>query len=211
MPRKPIIRSNEHFYHLTGRSNNKDFFELPLETVWEIMTGQLGKLQKQFNLHITAFVLMSNHFHLLMLTPDEDIDWVMFYFMKDTTKLMQKELGRINRIYGSRYKGCLVDNQHYLLSAYKYIYLNPIRAGLVNRAQDYKFTTLNTSLNLPFNLEEIVPLTLQSPNRELECRWINETFLPDENSSIKQGLSKSKFSYPKIGSNRKQKKPEHNL
>ena len=211
MPRKPIIRSNEHYYHLIGRSNNKDFFDLPLDEVWEILSSQLGKLQKQFQLKIAAFVLMSNHFHLIMLTPEADIDWVMFYFMKDTTKLINKRSGRINRVYGSRYKGCLIDNQHYLLSAYKYIYLNPVRAGLANRAQNYKFSTLNISTKLPFSVEEIVPLTLQSRNRELECRWINETFTSDEISSIKTGLSKSKFSYKKSESNRKVILPDHKI
>lgn len=211
MPRKPIIRSNEHYYHLVARSNNKDFFELPLETVWMIMTTQLDKLQKQFNLKISAFVLMNNHFHLLMLTPEEDIDWVMFYFQKDTTKSMQHHLGRINRIYGSRYRGCLIENQHYLLSAYKYIYLNPVRAGLVQRAEEYKFSTLSNSVALPFKLEEIVPLALQSRNRELESRWINETFTSEESSSIKTGLSKSKFSYKKMRSTQKLIQPSLNI
>ncbi len=197
MPRKPIVRSNEHYYHLVGRSNNKEFFDLPLEQVWQILSGQLGKLQKQFDLKIAAFVLMNNHFHLLMLTPHEDIDWVMFYFMKDTTKLINKKSGRINRVYGSRYRGCLIDNQHYLLSAYKYIYQNPIRAGLSERAQDYQFSTLNTHTFLPFTLEQIVPLALQSRNKELECRWINETFTVEENSSIRSGLTKPTFSYQK--------------
>ena len=197
MPRKSIIRSNEHYYHLTGRSNNKDFFELPLEDVWQILCDLLGKLQKQFDLKIAAFVLMNNHFHLLMLTPEEDIDWVMFYFMKDSTKIINKHAGRINRVYGSRYRGCLIDNQQYLLSAYKYIYQNPVRAGLTERAQDYKFSTLNTSNFLPFKIEEIVPLTLQSHNKVLESRWINESFTADENSSILSGLSKPKFAIKK--------------
>lgn len=208
MPRRPIIRSNEHYYHLSGRSNNKEFFDLPLDNVWQILSAQLGKLQKKFDLKIAAFVLMNNHFHLLMLTPQEDIDWVMFYFMKDTTKIINKQSGRINRVYGSRYRGCLVENQHYLLNAYKYIYQNPIRAGLSQRAQDYKFSTLNTSILLPFNLEEIVPLSLQSRNKELESRWINETFTADENSSIRSGLSKPKFQYKKHRTRKIEIKPD---
>jgi len=208
MPRRPIIRSNENFYHLVGRSNNKEFFDLPLENVWQILTGQLGKLQKQFDLKIAAFVLMNNHFHLLMLTPQEDIDWVMFYFMKDTTKIINKHSGRINRVYGSRYRGCLIDNQHYLLSAYKYIYQNPIRAQLIERAQDYKYSTLNPSIFLPFKIEEVTPLSLQSPNKELESRWINETFTADENSSIRSGLTKPKFSYKKHRTRKIEIKPD---
>ena len=204
MPRKPIIRSNEHYYHLVARANNKDFFSLPLPVVWHLMTSELAKIQNQFDLKISAFVLMNNHFHLLMMTPNKDIDWVMFYFMKDTTKKMQKELGRINRIYGSRYRGCLIENQHYLLNVYKYIYLNPIRAGLVERAELYQFSTLNSSISYPFKLDPIVPLSLQSHNRELEYRWINETFSLEESSSISTGLSRTEFCYSKNRTNRKE-------
>lgn len=211
MPRKSIIRSNEHYYHLIGRSNNKEFFELPLDEVWLILCGLLGNLQKKFDLKIAAFVLMNNHFHLLMLTPKEDIDWVMFYFMKDSTKIINKHAGRINRVYGSRYRGCLIDNQQYLLSAYKYIYQNPIRAGLTEKAQDYKFSTLNTSIYLPFTIEEIVPLTLQSQNKVLESRWINESFTADENSSIRSGLTKPKFAYKKHRSRKVEIKPTFNF
>lgn len=211
MPRKPIIRSNEHYYHLVARSNNKDFFSLPLSVVWHLMTNELSKLQEKFDLRISAFVLMNNHFHLLMMTPDKDIDWVMFYFMKDTTKKMQRELGRINRIYGSRYRGCLIENQHYLMNVYKYIYLNPIRAGLAARAEQYQFSTLNNNLNLPFKLDPVVPLSLQSHNRELECRWINETFSLEESSSIKTGLSKTEFCYSKNKTNRKEIVPRFNF
>lgn len=199
MARKPIIRSNEHYYHLTARANGKDFYELPLDVVWEIMTARLGLLQKEYNLKIGAFVLMNNHFHLLLLTPKVDIDRVMYFFMKKTTLEMQKQTGRINKIFGGRYKGCLIEDLYYLLNAYKYICLNPVRANLVKQAQDYEFSTLNSSTFeiLPFKVEEFVPLSLQARNRELEYRWINETFTPEETKSIKTGLSKSKFSFQK--------------
>jgi putative transposase len=87
-------------------------------------------------------------------------------------------------------------------------YKNPIRAGLSQRAQDYKYSTLNTSISLPFNIEEIVPLTLQSRNKELETCWLNETFSEEENSSIRSGLSKPKFSYKKHRSRKIEIKPD---
>lgn len=213
MARKPIIRSNEHFYHLAARSNNKEFFELPLETVWNIMTSNLGLLQKEFDLKIPAFVLMNNHFHLLMLTPKEDIDRVMYFFMKRTTLAMQKHCGRINKIFGGRYKGCLIDNQFYLLNAYKYIYQNPLKEGLVGRAEEYRFSTLNPNVIqfLPFKKDEIVPLSLQSSCGLLESRWINETFSVEEASSIKHGLSRSQFALKRSRNTNKQISPKNNI
>jgi hypothetical protein len=50
MPRKPIIRSNEHYYHITGRANNKEHFYLPTDVVWGIMLKKLKKLQKENDL-----------------------------------------------------------------------------------------------------------------------------------------------------------------
>lgn len=208
MPRKPIIRSNQYYYHLVAQTNNKDFFGLRMEIVWAIMTSKLSSLQKEYDLKIAAFVLMNNHFHLLMLTPKENIDRVMYFFMKDTTKMMQSKLGRVNRIYSGRYKGCLIEKQNYLLNAYKYVYQNPLRAGIAKRAEDYAYSTLNSnSTRHNLKIEEIVPLTLQSKNRILESRWINETFTQVEASSIKKGLSRTKFTYSKEKSARKEIRP----
>lgn len=173
------------------------------------MTSNLGKLQKEFDLKISAFVLMNNHFHLLMLTPNEDIDRIMYFFMKRTTLGMQKHAGRINKIFGGRYKGCLIENHFYLLNAYKYILRNPIASGVTEFAQDYCFSTLNpeTTQSLPFKTEEIVPLSIQSHNRTLEWRWINESFSVEETKSIKSGLSRSEFSFQKNRMTRKEIHP----
>ncbi len=64
------------------------------------MLKELRLLQKEYDLKISAFVLMDNHFHLLALTPKESIDRVMYFFMKNVTKKMQKRTGRINKIFG---------------------------------------------------------------------------------------------------------------
>jgi putative transposase len=73
MPRKPIQRSNENYYYITARSNNREFFFLPTPNVWEIMSKRLAELQREFQIKIAAFVLINNHFHLLVLTPTEEI------------------------------------------------------------------------------------------------------------------------------------------
>jgi len=174
------------------------------------MIGKLGQLHKEHGLKISAFVLMNNHFHLLMLTPNEDIDRVMYFFMKNSTLAMQKHTGRINKIFGGRYKGCLIDNQSYLLNAYKYILRNPVRAGITQYAQEYAYSSLNpdASQSLPFKIDEVVPLSLQSPNKILEWRWVNEAFTQEETLSIKTGLSKSHFAYQKDRTSRKEVRPK---
>lgn len=199
MPRKPVIRSNEHYYHITARSNNKENFYVPIEEVWEIMLVQLQKLQKENQLKISAFVLMNNHFHLMLLSPSLDIDKVMYFFMKAVTRKLQLQSGRINKIFGGRYKGCLIDNQNYLMNVYKYVYRNPVAAGITGKAEDYLFSTYHQSFatgRSPLSVEKIMPLNLQV-SKKTESEWINEAFLDSEAKSLKCGLSKTKFKYQK--------------
>ncbi len=204
MPRKPVVRSNEHFYHLTGRSNNKEHFYLGSEQVWEIMVKQLSCLQKEYDLQISAFVLMGNHFHLLALTPNEPIEKIMYSFMKDVTKKMQKRTGRINKIFGGRYKGCLIEDSKYLLNVYKYVYRNPVAAGVVDRAEEYPYSTLQNKSSL--TLSKIMPMNI-AVNSSVELDWINFSFEEREVESMKWGLTRSKFQYMKSGSRRKPVSP----
>jgi putative transposase len=202
MPRKPIERSKTNFYHLTARSNNREFFYLPLLNVWDIMTRKLSALQGKHDIKIAAFVLMNNHFHLLLRTPNEDIDRVMYFFMKDVTLEIQKCTGRINKIFGGRYKGSMIDSYGYLVNVYKYIYRNPVEIGLCDRAEIYPYSTLfykhQSSVKSPIYLENIIPKHAFDSYEDLdELKWINTRFEKHEADSISCGLQKTLFAYEK--------------
>jgi len=212
MPRKPIQRSNDNFYHITARSNNREFFYLPILKVWEIMTNKLAKLQSEHQIKIASFVLMDNHFHLLVLTPNEDIDRVMYFFMKEVTVEVQKHTGRINKIFGGRYKGSVITNYDYLFNVYKYIYRNPVEAAVTEKAEDYPYSTLffqtHKHINTPFQLEKVILSNAFEDYDELdELRWINQKFDPIESASIRCGLRKGVFTYGKDRNTRRLIKP----
>lgn len=198
MPRKPIHRSNENYYHITARSNNRESFYLPILEVWEIMTNKLANLQSIYQIQIASFVLMNNHFHLLVLTPNEDIDRVMYFLMKEVTREIQKKTGRINKIFGGRYKGSIIMNNSYLANVYKYIYRNPVEVELTNKAENYPFSTLffqvNKHIEGPFKLEKIL---FEGYVALDELKWINQKFDVHESASIGRGLKKSIFAYKK--------------
>ncbi|PIQ62723.1 MAG: hypothetical protein COW00_00955 [Bdellovibrio sp. CG12_big_fil_rev_8_21_14_0_65_39_13] len=194
MVRKPIERSLDYFYHVTARSNNKDYFYLPIETLWGIYSNRLAELQKSQSIDIAAFVLMHNHFHLMLRTPSADIDKVMYFLMKQTTIDIQKQSGRINKIYGGRYKGSIIKNEDYLYNVIKYIYLNPVKAGIVQKAETYPFSTLFYKFNNELQLQFQITKSLEVLN---ELSWINSGFSEKENKSIKTGLRKSVFEFGK--------------
>lgn len=209
MPRKPIIRSREHYYHLTGRSNNKDFWYLPIASVWKVMCEELRLLQIAYSIEIANFVLMSNHFHLILRTQNLDIDRLMYEFMKNTTLKIQKLSGRINRIYGGRYKGCLLDNNKYIMNAYKYVYLNPVEANIVTEPDEYLYSTLiyKIARRAPFGIE-LDDKFLAMPIC-VEIDWLRSSFTSLEKESLRQGLQKSQFRWKKERSSGKEIKPDY--
>lgn len=192
MPRKATIRSNEHYYHVTARSNNKENFYILKDVMWDILMDQISKIQSDLNIKIGGLVLMDNHFHLLILTPEEDIDRVMYFLMKGLTKAIQKESGRINKIFGGRYKGSLIENHRYLLNVYKYIYRNPVAAGIVSRAEDYKYSTLHSLL-----FKKRINFEVEILFLDVGLDWINQTYRNEEAESIKHGLKRTIFEFKK--------------
>jgi putative transposase len=130
---------------------------------------------------------MDNHFHLLILSPDEDIDRVMYFFMKRVTLQIQKDSGRINKVFGGRYKGCLIRDESYLFNVYKYIYRNPVKAGLCMRIEEYPFTTWNNELL------ETQTLFFSERKTDGELSWLNRDFRNDQSEGIRRSLKRTQF------------------
>ena len=82
MPRKNLIRCNNLPYHVTSRANNKEWFALPMDQVWKICQDCLKAAFDLHKVEIIAFVLMNNHYHLILRTPDANLDQFMYEFNK---------------------------------------------------------------------------------------------------------------------------------
>lgn len=142
MPRRKLIRTNKFPYHITARANNKEWFYLPIEIVWLIFTSRLGEAIKKFNIQVESCVLMNNHFHLLVWTPENNIDLAMQFIMKTMADKINFRAGRINHVFGGPYKWCLITEYRYYANVVRYIAQNPLRAGLVSRVEDYPYQIL---------------------------------------------------------------------
>ena len=141
MPRRPRLQLSEVPLHIVQRGINREpcFFA---EEDYHCYLHWLEEAARDCGCAIHAYVLMTNHVHLL-LTPAEN---------GSPARLMQS-LGRryvqyINRFYrrtGSlwegRYKSSLVQAESYLLACYRYIELNPVRAGMVIDPGQYRWSS----------------------------------------------------------------------
>ena len=192
MPRRPLIRSSIVPYHVTVRANNREWFQLPLESIWPVFLSYLARAREQFGIQIHAFVLMANHFHLLVTTPNEDLDIVMRYLLSESSRSINRSSGRINHLFGGPYKWSLITNSLYYLHALKYVYRNPIRAGVCKRVEDYKFSTVRKP-----HLPEISPAVFDSViprvGGELDLGWLNLPYRSEEEDCIRRGLYHCEF------------------
>jgi putative transposase len=141
MPRIPRIAVPGIAMHVVQRGNNRQavFFH---DTDHVSYLELLFESAERYDVSVHAFVCMTNHVHIL-LTP----------WSEGTASRMMQRLGAsytagINSIYrrtGSlwegRFKSSLVDSKRYVLACYRYIELNPVRAGIVDRPSDYRWSS----------------------------------------------------------------------
>jgi putative transposase len=201
MARKRLEMSSLHPYHLWARCINKEWFQIPLPEVWRVYTNYLHFINQAFDVEIYSFVLMSNHFHLLMRTPNQNLDVTMNYFMRETSRTIAGLSGRINQIYGGPYGGSLIKSEHYFRHAYKYVYRNPVEAGACGRVEEYPFSTLSgliglTPLHIPLVEDTIF---FENPNNCIE--WLNSSYKHDHKDQIRRALRRHEFEFPNYRNN----------
>jgi REP element-mobilizing transposase RayT len=127
-------------YHLMSRGNdgqdiylNDDDRNLFLETISE--------MSERFEVNIFAYVLMSNHYHLLVRTKRANLKKAMQWFGTTYTRRFNNRNFKKGHLFQGRYKSILVQNDAYLMQLSCYIHRNPLRAGIVRRLIDYKWSS----------------------------------------------------------------------
>lgn len=135
-------------FHINARTNNKEHFQIDLRDCWDIFVDHLLELHYMFGVRIHAFALMSNHYHLLACFPERTRAECMHWFQMMLAKAINKKSGRINHLWGGPYHGSLITSARYYQYALKYIYRNPVDAGLCLRPEDYEYSSLRGSLGL---------------------------------------------------------------
>lgn len=164
-----------------------------MEQVWEIMSTRLHSAKHRFNLRIHSFVLMSNHFHLLVSTPDANLSQAMAYFMKATSDELTFMSGRINQTYGGRHFRTIIEDYHYFTNSYKYFYCNPVMAGICQRPEEYPFSTLHGKLGKSHLLVPVEEDTLLFNDVDGILKWLNERPCDEDWKTMRDALRKSKF------------------
>ena len=93
------------------------------------------------NIEILAYCLMPNHYHLLVHLQETDLSEGMKRLSLAYTKAINKRFERVGSLFQGRFQTILVEEQTYLVHLVKYIHLNPVKAGFVEFARDWEFSS----------------------------------------------------------------------
>jgi len=131
-------------YHVTSRGNARDaiFFD---EEDFANFLNILCFVVKRYNWILYAYCLMSNHYHLLIETPDGNLSSGMRQLNGIYTQQFNRRHKRVGHVLQGRYKAILVDKDSYLLELCRYIVLNPVRAGIVRHAGQWKWSSYKST------------------------------------------------------------------
>jgi putative transposase len=97
---------------------------------------------ERYNVDIHAYVLMTNHIHILATAHDSDgITRMMQYLGRHYVPYINHTYGTSGSIWEGRYKACLIHDEEYLLTCMRYIELNPVRANMVRSPGQYRWSS----------------------------------------------------------------------
>lgn len=103
--------------------------------------SRLARYRERFDLRILAFCLMDNHVHLALERGKVPLSRVMLALHGSYTQAFNRRHGRAGHLFQGRYKGYLVDRDRYFLALLRYIHRNPVEAGLVKGAAQYRWSS----------------------------------------------------------------------
>lgn len=138
---RPFTPEAQNIVHITVRCNNRDFFLNPAQHGAMIFTW-LNVLPYFFDVHLHHVMLLSNHLHLMLTPQKNNLGAAMSYFLTNVAKSLNHSLERSNHIFGNRYHPTIIGETKHLINVIRYLYQNPVRAGMSGSAREYPYSSL---------------------------------------------------------------------
>lgn len=141
MPRRPRIVLPGTSLHLIQRGNNRQacFYS---DSDYLVYLEWLEEYSAKYQCLIHAYVLMTNHVHLLVTpTKAESVGLMMKHLGQRYVQYINREYKRSGTLWEGRFKSCIAQDDNYVLGCYRYIELNPVRANIVEHPAEYRWSS----------------------------------------------------------------------
>ncbi len=141
MSRPLRIKYNNAIHHITARGNERKNIFLD-EKDFEKFLNYLNVVYEPYKTIVYSFALLDNHYHLLIETPYANLSKMMRDLNGHYNKYFNKRHKRNGHLFQGRFKSILVDKDNYLLVLSRYIHLNPVRAGVTSKPENYSNSSM---------------------------------------------------------------------
>lgn len=183
MPRRPRFLLTDLPLHVVQRGNDRQpcFFS---ERDFHVYLKALADASVRYRVLVHAYALMTNHVHLLV-TPLAvgGVSKLMQSLGARYVKHVNETSERTGTLWEGRYKACLVARDQHVLAACRYIDLNPVRAGMVERPCDYRWSSYSALAGLRADCLVTPHASLEqlgSPSGPGYVRWCAEGIRDDD-------------------------------
>jgi putative transposase len=127
-------------YHVTSRGDRRESIFLD-DTDRQALLAVLGSGLTRYNAQMLAYCLMGNHYHFVLHTRAANLSLLMRHINGVYTQSYNRRHGVVGHLLQGRFKAILVDRDAYLLEVCRYVELNAVRAGLVQKAGDWAWSS----------------------------------------------------------------------
>ena len=147
MSRPLRLEFPDALYHITSRGDRReDIYDDDADR--EAFLKIFSKVIEQNNWYCYSYCLMSNHYHLLVQTPDANLSKGMRQLNGIYTQYYNRSHGLTGHLFQERYKSILVDQDVYLLELSRYIVLNPVKAGMVKGVEKWVWSSYRAMVGM---------------------------------------------------------------
>jgi putative transposase len=140
MARKARVKERGAIYHIIQRGNNQEYIFQGLRDK-NYLLKQLRELKLGLGYKIYAYVIMDNHYHLMLQTLGADVNDVMHRLNSKYGSYYNSCYERSGHVFQGRYKSSIILDERYLFSVLRYIHQNPVRAGITRSVSDYHWSS----------------------------------------------------------------------
>lgn len=198
MPRCPRLQLPGTPFHVTQRGVNRCAIFVD-DDDRRHFHDLLCDVTDEHGIAVHAYVFMGNHVHLLLTSPEcGALSRVMRNVGQCYVQAFNKRHRRSGTLWQGRFKSCLVDSERYLMTVYRYIELNPVRAAMVACPEQHRWSSVHANLGLGEDrLVKPHPVFLaQHPDPHERARvyqtWLREGINEDELRNIRTHLQQER-------------------
>jgi len=139
MARRPRMFAPGLLYHVIVRGNQRQATFLN-ERDYHAYLTRLGTYRQKYDVAIWAYCLMPNHVHVLLETIGPPLAKFMQGVQQSYTQYFNRTHQKVGHVFQGRYKAIVCERERYLVALIRYIHLNPVRANLVKRPEQYAYS-----------------------------------------------------------------------